>query len=128
MLRVGSLYDDWIKVYVRNIKERLCNVKNTWIVTNEIYDTPACKCYFKHKEMGLFFVTDHFDLNNLQKNPAHVIAEKVGFQLVLSSDPIEVSVLVRSYWTQTSFLSISSIRISSDTNFKYMNPAEYVTN
>lgn len=78
--------------------------------------------------MGLFFVTDHFDLNNLQKNPAHVIAEKVGFQLVLSSDPIEVSLLVRSYWTQTSFLSISSIRISSDTNFKYMNPAEYVTN
>lgn len=84
-------------MYVRNTKERLVMLNNTLVVTNEIYDTPTCKCYFKHKEMGLFFVTDHFDLNNLQKNPAHVIAEKVGFQLVLSSDPIEVSVLVRSY-------------------------------
>lgn len=32
-----------------------------------------------------------------KKKPAHDIAEKVGFQFMLSSDPIEVSVLVRSY-------------------------------
>lgn len=31
------------------------------------------------------------------KKTAHDIAEKVGFQFMLSSDPIEVSVLVRSY-------------------------------
>lgn len=40
-------------------------LKNIWIVINEIYDILVCKCYFKYKEMGLFFVMDYFDLNNL---------------------------------------------------------------
>lgn len=39
-------------MYVRNTKERLVMLNNTLVVTNEIYDTPTCKCYFKHKEIG----------------------------------------------------------------------------
>lgn len=39
-------------MYVRNTKERLVMLNNTLVVTNEICDTPTCKCYFKHKEMG----------------------------------------------------------------------------
>lgn len=101
-------------MYVRNIKERLCNVKNTWIVTNEIYDTPACKCYFKHKEMGLFFVTDHFDLNNLQKKPSTCYCWKSW---------LSVSTLVRSHRSKRSRTVLLNPNLFSvdfvDTNFKW---------
>lgn len=65
--------------------------------------------------MGLFFVTDHFDLNNLPKKnkTARVIAEQIGFQLILSSE---------SYRSKRSCTVLFNPNLFSvdfvDTNFK----------